>query len=1303
MKPIFVTLILITVLFTVTTYPLKSQTPEQLYQRGLTKEEGEGALQDAISLYNQVADNSSASISLRAKALMHIGMCYEKLGAKEAVKAYQRLLANFPTQKNEVAYARERLTRLTPIAEKVSDTPLTPKFTKIEIPTKPGNGVLSPDGKNLVYVSEKSLWILPVHGKTNADIAGEPVKLTEPMGVWDLANMGIVWSSNGKWIAYQATRTGEDKRKIEEIYVISAAGGKPVKVNLDLRRNLVGYDYRISLSPDGKILAFVNRDENKKSAIYTISVDGGTQTKLTGSGTREPAFSPDGKLIAYITINPQNELGNEIWVIPSTGGNPVLVSNNAGVVKSPVWSPDGSMIAFLARKYKKGWNNASNELWIVPVSKNGGLTDLAAKISLDYSTSSMLSGWSQDNKIGFWLDTPYKNVVYTVQATGGQAMQVTPKNSWIPGWSPDGKYLFFEGTNTDDWAGIEAIPVDGGDVSKIPVISEYAVQPGMPTGGISVSPDGKKIVFAGYYYNISDTLTQKKLEGSHIMTIPVSGGKPFQLTSNPPMGDGFPTWSPDGKTIAFMRVGKINANNTSAISFDIYTIPADGGTPKKITSSSDRVGKGRINWSPDGKWIGFFSDDKAIKVISPEGGNSKIVLNDVEPDIIDGLSFSPDGNKIAFSNKNKIFTIDLSGENKTEVKTGLDEIHTMPAWSPDGKKIAFSANNIEETDLWLMEDFLPLEKLAQKNETKDLVVRKVLSDAPSEPVGTLSPDGRYISFVDWDSGANISIMDLKTKDKRCLTNFKEPYEEGYYSSWSPDGKNIAYFWWDSTRYNLSIVDVIESKSRDLLKSEKVDWVELGNWSSDGKYIVATLTLRGENKSQIVRISTTDGSIQILKTFNKSYLGGKPYISPDSRYVAYDLPDDKASGNSDIYVFSIKDGSENALFKHPALDYILGWTPDGKSILFATDRKGTVDAMTIKVEEGKSIGEPKSVKQNIGQIVPMGFARNGTFYYGQWPNENNIYTAEIDFENGKILTQPTIAIRRFESKNRAPSYSNDGKYLAYISDRGLFRKGNSGNLICIHDLKTGEESEIMPDATMTKPIRSYLQWSPDNRSIALMCNNQEGYTRIYIYDFQTKKFTPLVAGSEDHLHDTNYAYPLWSKDGKFLYYLQISKTSKSTRFMVWNIAAGTEKELYRYSSDDLYDRIFTLSLSPDGKWLSAINIGGNKVVRLISTSDGKTHDLYTCKTIGTTEYDQVWSKDGKYIIISYPKQLENGEHEWNLMRLPFEGGENLSIKTKMLGMFNPTLHPDGRTLSFESTGYSKPENSIWAMENFLPKE
>jgi Tol biopolymer transport system component len=692
-----------------------------------------------------------------------------------------------------------------------------------------------------------------------------------------------------------------------------------------------------------------------------------------------------------------------------------------------------------------------------------------------------------------------------------------------------------------------------------------------------------------------------------------------------------------------------------------------------------------------------------MNVVNVENGSIRVVGEVPKAHVNIELAWSPDSRRIAFNDDNVIKIMNIDDGKIEDIKTNLVDVEIWHLdWSPDGEQFVFSGMKGGNAEFWFLENFLPLEKLAQKNKPEDLSIRKVLSDAPSEPLGTPSPDGRYISFVDWDSGGNICIMDLKTKEKRCLTNYTDPYEQAYYSSWSTDGNNIAYTWWDKVGTNLSVVDIKESKSRVLLKSDKVDWIELGNWSSDGKYIVATLSLPGQSESQIVRISSSDGSIQILKTFEKSYLGGKPYFSPDNSYVAYNVPDEKVSGNCDIYIFSLEDEHENALFKHPAHDYILGWTPDGKNILFASDRTGTMDAMIIGVEEGKSIGQPKSIIQNVGPITPMGFTQKGSFYYGQWPETQNIYTAKIDFENGKILTQPTLAIRRYEGKNHAPSYSNNGKFLAYISDRGFSsRIAKPVNVLCIRDLETDKESEIIPDPEIGL-IRSLL-WSPDDRSITIMCFNQEKYARIYDYDIQTKKFTPLVPGSNDHLSDMNYIYPLWSRDGKLLYYLQASRNSQSSRIMIRNIVTGNESELYRYSSNDYYDRIFTLSLSPDGKWLSAISIGVNKVVKLISTSDGKARDLYTFKSAtGEGPYSQLWSRDGKYIIFPYPKKPTSGELEWNLMRIPFEGGENQLIKMDILGIYDPSLHPDGRTLSFESTGYSKPENNIWAMENFLPK-
>src|SRR5680860_147979 len=96
-----------------------SQSAEQLYQKGLMQEEGEGNLEEAIKIFAGIVENQNADQSLQAKALLHVGLCYEKLGKEEATKAYQKLVNNFPGQKNEVAIARERLSKLILIAEKL--------------------------------------------------------------------------------------------------------------------------------------------------------------------------------------------------------------------------------------------------------------------------------------------------------------------------------------------------------------------------------------------------------------------------------------------------------------------------------------------------------------------------------------------------------------------------------------------------------------------------------------------------------------------------------------------------------------------------------------------------------------------------------------------------------------------------------------------------------------------------------------------------------------------------------------------------------------------------------------------------------------------------------------------------------------------------------------------------------------------------------------------------------------------------------------------------------------------------------
>ena len=705
MKTIVLTAILVTIFIAVNILPSEAQSPEQLYQKGLMKEEGEGALQDAINLYSQVTDNSNADKSLQAKALLHIGMCYEKLGMQEAVKAYQRLVNNFPAQKNEVAIARERLSRLIQIADKVLDTRIIPRFTKIKMPANPGNGLLSPDGKTIAFILDGCVWTVPVSGGVDPYIAGEPKKLTGDIGARDMDG-SFAWSGDGKWIAVNA----ELESSSTSIYVVPSEGGKPQKVQVPSHQCGWPEEFRLSLSPDGKILSyatgFITGDwQNKSTQIFTIPVSGGNAKELTEPGTQEPAFSPDGSKIAYVKCyNDKNAryYYSDVWVIPSEGGTPIQVSNlQSGMVFGPSWSPDGKMIAFIRRPEGED----PKEIWIVPVTNRGDPSGAPQKIDLPLASYHELAGWTPDNKIGLQLMNPQYEIIYTVNSSGGIATQVTPQG-WTsyPKWSPDGERIYFR------WDGgqIASVPSGGGAVDSINIDSEFNLFPAAPGSGIEISPDGTTIVFSGGRIFYKDG--ERKWD-VNIFTIPVEGGKPKQLTTiAAELQDRFPCWSPDGNSIAFIRPEIKNEKHI----MHIFTISKEGSNLKQITSESDNVAWAPIDWASDGKLITFFANNNSIRSVPVEGGGSILIT---EIDSVNSqfeLAWSPDGKELAYTDKGKIWIFTPESGTSKEVKTGVTGHATKLGWSPDGEKIAFTAYAGGDNELWVMEDFLPLDKLAQK-------------------------------------------------------------------------------------------------------------------------------------------------------------------------------------------------------------------------------------------------------------------------------------------------------------------------------------------------------------------------------------------------------------------------------------------------------------------------------------------------------------------------------------------------------------------------------------------------------------
>ena len=279
-----------------------------------------------------------------------------------------------------------------------------PKFTKIHVPTKlpfRGSGILSPDGQKLAFISGGSVWVLPVHGKSSLEISGTPVRLTEPMHAWDIANVSIAWSGNGKWIGFRVAVPKEDKNAEEELYIVSAEGGTPKRVPITWKDWAINvHTLRYALSSDGDTLYFTEGPKLEQTCIYSMSTDGGEKQQITEPITLYPAVSPDGSKIAYVRTNlgPNDvPLMQELWVKPLNGGESVLACKATGKTwfNSPVWSPDSNKIAFLSSADKGGGRFC--QIWIVALSSDG-IPVAPAKFELPKQTSNLLAGWTQDNK-----------------------------------------------------------------------------------------------------------------------------------------------------------------------------------------------------------------------------------------------------------------------------------------------------------------------------------------------------------------------------------------------------------------------------------------------------------------------------------------------------------------------------------------------------------------------------------------------------------------------------------------------------------------------------------------------------------------------------------------------------------------------------------------------------------------------------------------------------------------------------------------------------------------------------------------
>ncbi|HUQ91103.1 MAG TPA: tetratricopeptide repeat protein [Bryobacteraceae bacterium] len=576
-------------------------------------------------------------------------------------------------------------------------------------------------------------------------------------------------------------------------------------------------------------------------------------------------------------------------------------------------------------------------------------------------------------------------------------------------------------------------------------------------------------------------------------------------------------------------------------------------------------------------------------------------------------------------------------------------------------------------------------------------VRQVWTLPPKGDIfGTVSPDGRYVPYVAWAEYGDLFLHDLVTGTDRRLTNTandgkpgvgksQEQYAEEY--AFSKNGKQLVYSWFTGDRYELRVVDLQGSGVpvfRKLFSNEDVDWIGPCDWSSDGKWISVQLK-RKDKTAQLGLVSASDGSLRVLKSVDWRGATGA-FFSADSKYVAYDLPATETSQQRDIFVLSIDGSREIPAVLHPGEDAVLGWSPDGKRLLFASDRSGSMSLWALRVGDGKPDGPPELLKNDIGQIRNMGVSGSGSLYfYSHTAPGTDIQMGSFDFEKGDFLTPPVQAVATYVGSNQSPDWSPDGKNLAFFSRRRS--AASSYFVIGIRSVQTGQIREVMPLPNFD--LFWSLTWSRDGNSFLAGGRDVKGRNGIFRIDAQNGRTSLIIEGARasgaaaESPEGTSLYYSAWESDG-----LEVA-------FIKRNLASAEETVLFKRANLDR-----SLNLSPDGRYLAVHALDPSTrmptAILLVPTTGGESRELVRVSAPQRTSFF-AWIP-GSTAMLARKFISQGNMEQW---RIPLDGGEPKQLEAKAR-FPSPgfRVHPDGKQVAFLLAKQRKP-TEIWTLENFLP--
>jgi len=460
--------------------------------------------------------------------------------------------------------------------------------------------------------------------------------------------------------------------------------------------------------------------------VWLVARDGGSAVRLTSSPGEEsfPRFSPDG---AHIAFSAEYDGNQDVYVIPATGGEPRRLTYHPMPDRVVGWTPDGARVLFAASResgrqrynqfFTVGIQGGMPDRLVIPYGEFGSYSPDGRQFAYmpmaqDFRNwKRYRGGWSPD----IWL--------FDLTTKASRNITAHAANDAQPMWHGSTIY-FVSDRDAAERNNIWAYDVKGGALRQITHFTDFDITfPSLGPDGIVFQAGGRlyfldlaagrprevpvKVVTDestlrprtvkadGFIQWTSVSPTGRRaLFGARgdVFSAPAEFGPVVNTTRTSGVAERYPRWSPDGKWIAYWsdRTGE----------YELYVQPADGGAERKVTS----LGAGfryAPRWSPDSRRVAFI--DQAMRIHVTEIESGKTVRIDESPEWINhgglqgfGFDWSPDSRWLTYARptgdaNSSIFLYDTRGGKVTRVTTGyLND--TQPTFDPDGKYLYYASN-----------------------------------------------------------------------------------------------------------------------------------------------------------------------------------------------------------------------------------------------------------------------------------------------------------------------------------------------------------------------------------------------------------------------------------------------------------------------------------------------------------------------------------------------------------------------------------------------------------------------------------